>query len=1279
MKRFCYGIFAKILLWGISKPKFQTKLHILLLSILVEEYSIIKVDPAHASRWINCHDDVSSILREEALAADLKAVSARFEKDIVPLVNPNKLQAMIEAICEIILKDDEIKPDIVIDSLNYINKEDLNKPITNIADFLAGAFVYGVGHVNNREGKDFALLVNDFLAEFPKADDGIGKDVAYSVAEVEPENKVLPKYFKYLALTACVLVLVVTGIAVAIRFAPRYLGLVMMAAGAEHSLALHSDGSLWTWGRNEFGQLGDGTMICRVEPVKIMCSVTYVSTGMHYSFAIREDGSLWAWGRNEFGQLGDGTTVIRNFPVMKMENVRYVSSGWGHTLALDFDGVLWAWGYNADGQVGDGTRETRYQPVRIMDIVKYVSAGQDHSLAIRADGSLWAWGCNIIGQLGDGTTNARHEPVQILTSVRQVSGGAFHTLAIREDGKLYAWGRNMEGQVGDGARETRYTPVRVMDSVYQISAGGLHSMVVCSDGNLLAWGDNTTGQVGIGEETMQPILEPLLILEAIGSIAASRGSNGYSFAIDRRGNLWAWGANTHGQLGGVEALSQPSPAEITMPAALIPSTAYFPFTQQTMVSAGYAHSLAVTGDGALWAWGSNNQGQLGDGTNISRSEPVKIMDSVAYVSAGFTHSLAIKTDGSLWAWGDNIYGQLGDGTTEHRNIPVRIMSTAKAVSAGSFHSIALDIYGNVWAWGTNHWGELGDGTNYDRHTPVKIMESAKQVYAGDLHSMAVDIYGNLWFWGYWPYVQYSDEYLPRIVLESVAYISAGLNHVMIIKTDGSLWAWGCNRYGQLGDGTTTDRYEPVMIIEDSVVSVSAGDNHTVAVLFMRTGERILRTWGNNAYGQLGDGTTLNRHSPVWAMSPILAASAGGNHTMALGPDGSIWAWGDNWNGQVGSDNILNRNRPTNIMNSVSHASAGYRHTFAIQEDGSMWAWGGTPRQEGPTEITDFEAFAISTEDYRLLAQDGDIFEWGLHDLQCDTISADAITLISMGRSHTLAVDNNNVLWAWGFNGFGRLGDGTTVSRDEPVAVMEAVAAISAGRYHSHAICTGGSLWAWGSNRYGQLGDTTRRNSLVPLEIMSNVSLVSGGGYHTLAIDIYGDLWAWGNNDYGQLGDGTNTRRYEPVMIMENIVYASAGLNHSVAIDINGNLWVWGRIGDAGFVSDRTTIQATPIQIEENIIAVSITQSHSNRTLTYAIANDSTMIQWGDRGPSIGMEDVVAVTSGGSHNILLTGDGALWTWGSNRYGQLGRDLIEPNWSTDVLVAFPARIMDGVKLP
>ena len=233
-----------------------------------------------------------------------------------------------------------------------------------------------------------------------------------------------------------------------------------VSLGCNHSAVIDEDGSLWVWGFNSSGQLGDGSTEYHNEPVKIMDGVKSVSLGEYHSAAIKKDDSLWMWGENWYGQLGDGSTEDQHEPVKILDDVQFVSLGERHSAVVKKDGSLWAWGYgSADG------------PEKISDDVQSVSIGDDFFAAIKTDGSLWTWGYNGHGQLGDGSTQSRSEAIKIMEDVQSVSLGEQHSAAIKTDGSLWLWGENWYGKLGDGSTEDRHEPVKIMDGVASVSKG----------------------------------------------------------------------------------------------------------------------------------------------------------------------------------------------------------------------------------------------------------------------------------------------------------------------------------------------------------------------------------------------------------------------------------------------------------------------------------------------------------------------------------------------------------------------------------------------------------------------------------------------------------------------------------------------------------------------------------------------------------------------------------------------------------------------------------------
>jgi hypothetical protein len=346
-------------------------------------------------------------------------------------------------------------------------------------------------------------------------------------------------------------------------YAPKQIpginGVSAIAAGANHTIAIKTDGSLWAWGWNSDGQLGDGTRVDRTTPMKIagIDGVIAIAAGYAHTLALKADGSLWAWGYNGQGQLGNGlsgeTYGSRTPEQIIASGVTAIAAGNNHSVALKTDGSLWAWGNNAHGQLGDGTTEEWRTPKQIMASgVTAMAAGDMSTLTIKADGSLWAWGKTGYSEQTPNESGTiivldTSTPEQIIASgVTAVAAGAGHTLVIMTDGSLWAWGANGAGQLGDGKPFDSTTPQQIIASgVTAIAAGNNHSIALKTDGSLWVWGDNKDGQIGDGTTT--DCTTPKQII-ASGVTAIGSGNN-FTLAIKSDGSVWAWGFNGQGQLG----------------------------------------------------------------------------------------------------------------------------------------------------------------------------------------------------------------------------------------------------------------------------------------------------------------------------------------------------------------------------------------------------------------------------------------------------------------------------------------------------------------------------------------------------------------------------------------------------------------------------------------------------------------------------------------------------------------------------------------------------------
>jgi alpha-tubulin suppressor-like RCC1 family protein len=326
-----------------------------------------------------------------------------------------------------------------------------------------------------------------------------------------------------------------------------------IACGGSHSLALLSDGSVWAVGSNTYGQLGDGTKTDKTIwalAMPVGSGVIQIAAGSVHSLALKSDGSVCAVGGNTYGHLGDGTTAPKATwtPVLAAgSGVIQVAVSQTHSLVLKSDGSVWATGMNNYGQLGDGTTKDKTTWISVIPSgVIQVAAGGRHSLALKSDGSVWATGYNVQGQLGDGTRTNKSTWTSVIPSGATQVAGVYHSLVLKSDGSVWAAGYNGRGQLGDGTVSNKSTWTSVIPSgVTQVAAGAGHSLVLKSNGSVWATGRNSNGQLGNGTASDQSTWTSVM---ASGMTRLAAGHS-HSLALKSDGTLWKTGNNEAGQLG----------------------------------------------------------------------------------------------------------------------------------------------------------------------------------------------------------------------------------------------------------------------------------------------------------------------------------------------------------------------------------------------------------------------------------------------------------------------------------------------------------------------------------------------------------------------------------------------------------------------------------------------------------------------------------------------------------------------------------------------------------
>ena len=883
-----------------------------------------------------------------------------------------------------------------------------------------------------------------------------------------------------------------------------------------------------------------------------------VSAGRSHSLAVGSDGNLYAWGDNTSGQLGDGTTTNRtaSTSVAAPAGVRFVqaAAGGSHSMALDRDGNIWTWGNNNSQRLGRSTGGSNPAnkpgkadtPSGVTFIA--VSAGADHSMALDRDGNIWTWGDDTYKQLG--LSYSRSSPTGVgvpEAAFASVSAGARHSIGLDANGTAWTWGGS-KGTTNDddltGHTGSAPSPVDTGLRFTAVSAGADHSMGIARDGTVYTWGHNESGQLGRTPTNAEPAGRPGPVPGPSGATGVSAGRT-HSAALTGSG-AWAWGGNQYGQLGtttGNGTSNGVAPARIPNPKGTASGFSY------TAAAAGGDRTLFVGSDGDVYASGANGTGQLGTGTSDTDAATVHPSPAMVWRPVG-----------------SPVTGVLFGAKPSAGEVQRRVDGWHAASPRHRPETVPLTIrsaVGQVRDEGTSlrfmYTGDMATLTFTTQHgrTP-----DAQQVPAGEPTRRPADPSEAGWTFDGWfdgdtayDFTQPLEHDLTvtarwhrtgRWVLSPdhgsehggdtvtltapaapdirLASVDTGGTTSLGIGSDGQLYAWGDNTQGQLGDGTTTRRTTPVPISRPGGTSdgfawtqAAAGRTHSAAI----GSNGNLYAWGDNTKGQLGDGTTTRRTRPVRAALPRgtdtaftwIRAAAGDGYTMALGSDDNLYAWGSLPGGLGDTGRTASSSRPVRVALPqdappafrYEQIAAGDTHAAAIGSDGNLYTWGANTHGQLGHDDTGTPAAAAAP----------------------DPQQPAGYVQASAGGDHTLAVDRQGRLWAWG-----RLADGTdttTPTRIRPAGTADTYrfTHTSTGRNHNAATGQDHRTWTWGDNTNGQLGHTTGTPTHPTAVPGLNTTLTASGGNTTIAIDTNGDTQAWGDNTLGQAGHGDTNPTQAP--------------------------------------------------------------------------------------------------------------------------------------------------------
>ena len=1055
---------------------------------------------------------------------------------------------------------------------------------------------------------------------------------------------------------------------------------IQVSLGYKFSVALKQDGTVWSWGQNNDGELGLGNTTEYSEPQQITDikeKITDVKTGYYHSIALTEKGEVYTWGYNGNGQLGNGTREDSLVPVKVtgLENIAKVNAYKYMTIALTQNGEVYAWGsgYGAKPVKLNFTRKIIDVSGNLVlaenrkaynldetksygkDLIKVV-AGYNHYLGLTSDGEVYAWGSNSYGQLGNGNNTSSSTAVKVvtpdgksnMTNIVDISAGDSYSIITDKDGKVYTFGYYGDYRTANTVHSNK--PVEIQDlyktELVAASEGG-HTAIVDWDGNVYTVGLNDYGQLGLKDTTTRSKFEKIGELEIScepARITLNVGeSKDISLALSSSFNL----KNNKQASGEVNKT-----IENETIASLAGNTVTGNAIGKTMLNATYEGIIGTL----------NTQIQ-----KFNKNVEVEVLPKngkvTPKVEAGDGFTVELKADGTVWSHGQNQYGQLGVGDTNSYNEPQKVKiikntiknedgskteieDTIKDMSVGNYHVLALSETGKVYAWGYGEKGQLGTGSGYSNEEPIVVKDIYKKqlqdivkVEAGENVSFAITSKGKVYAWG--------NGYSSRAQLLDLPENAVDITSKYVLTGDGKVY------------NISTKEQLPIV---GKIVDLDEGTNHTV----MLTNDGKAYAIGDNTYGQLSNGNNVPSETTPVAVrknsenifTGIKEIKAGDKTTVIVTTDGKLYACGMNDNNELGIENkeILDVNTPQENKNieNVIFANIGTNHVVAIKEDGEVDAFGYGKNGELGSRNDKNSIIPVMV---------------GKDIIRTNTNN---VTLkVNQGTTIEGYVDYFNI-----FNN--DIKNINYTSKDTSVATFEDIQENDVNdetqneskkfKIRLSGKKTGTTIVTANQENTDNIG--VIQVEVVPEtenEITISPNVITNGS-HTISLRTDGKVFTWGDNTYGQLGNGTVKTSDEPVEVTfpegTIITQIAAGENHNVALDSNGNVWTWGRNNNYQIGNTRAN-QYTPYKVSNLPKVIKISAGNNN---TMVITENSELYAWGlnaygDLGLGTytnkvlpkkvkGIHDIIDISGGKSHYIALNRAGEVFVTGSNLYGQLG---------------------------
>ena len=1085
-------------------------------------------------------------------------------------------------------------------------------------------------------------------------------------------------------------------------------GVVKAAGGSWFGLALRSDGTVIGWGRNGFGQLGDTTSTERTSAVQVVgvSGVTQIAATSVAGYALRTDGSIMAWGGNWKGQMGDGSTQSGNrytaAPVVNISNAVKIAAAGQTGYALMADKTVMAWGDGENGELGNGASAASATPVAVQGLsnVAEVAAG----FALKNDGTVWTWGMNDHGQIGNGYTgNPSNVPVQANLPagipVTSLGGSSSVDARFAIAGALTLNVDVVQTQVSAGSAGT----VQAKVSTGSTGVAGATVSLTATGNAVLGSSLGQTNGSGEFQTTVTPDAwtMPGTQLQVRASTDAASSADSY---IVLGANALGAGGDRRGALGVLYPGTDDGPASIPTPTQLTP---VFASPIKQFASCGHS-TLVLLQDGTVWGVGENGYQQV-SGTAGVTSEWTQLpgIANAKQIALCDYSGVALLNDGTVMAWGYGGYGQLGDNSgygavwTTPRKL--NELSGVKAIGAGMATVYALMDNETVRVCGWGELGQIGNGQTSDVFTfetvPNLSQVKALAVLGQGAYVLKAD--SSVWYWGV------GGQTVPTQVVGltgvkalggnialltdgSVRTLSgvnasasvSGLSNVASVYGAGSSWwalssdgtvkAWGSNSSGQLGDGTSTDRSTPVVVTNLAgrlVSSISTSVRNDRA--FFVTSSTLVSVDVHDATVSAGLASSVE--------AKVAAGSVGvGGATVALSATG----------------------------NAVLGASSGVTDSsgvFQTTVTPNTWTKPGTRLQ---VRASNESSSAVDL--YTVLG--ANVLSWGdggftmtgsgsssnviVPSQVLRVFPSPVVQVTQGGYLFTLFLLADGTVWSVGRGGDGALGNGSAndvYGDPQKIPGLTNVTRVSSGYATNYALRQDGTVWSWGTNYAGALGVNqsysalSQSNSPVRVSGITNAIDIAGGTYFGFALLSDNTVVAWGRNGDGQLGDTTTTERWAPVPVSgaSNVAAIAATGGGGYGLRPDGSVLAWGanwngELGDGSTTSGVRTSAApvTGISTATKVVAGPGTG--------YALLADKTVVSWGYSGngelgrgtttnsptPAVisGLSNVVDI----GYSYALTSDGTIHAWGANDVGQLGNGTTGSFSDVPAAVTLPAGV-------